>query len=575
MAAGLQQYFSIVQKIFASFGARLYAIIAIAVICFLAVSSYQVLRLKQALEAGHALDLKHVTEVAAGILREEYAASEAGRISAAEAKKRAASRISKLRYGKDGYFWINDLGGRMIMHPMKPELDGKIVIDQKDPDGVPLFREFIRTVKESGSGYVRYSWPKPGAKEPQPKISFVTGFAPWGWIIGSGLYIDGLQRELWDEVKSGLLVVSVILLAIGGGALMFVRGVSHRLTALTSVIAEVAKGNLDVPPADTDGTTELGAIASAIEDLRRNAIEQRTLQEKVNDAHARERERERHLEACVQQFEQHITAVVQALGEQVDQLTAAAVTLSEAAETSTLEAGNAASVSQSAADNSHSVSSATGQLSSSIKEIASQAQSTNTVVQAASLEAEQTNADVAGLANAAEEIGSIVAVIRGIADQTNLLALNATIEAARAGETGRGFAVVAAEVKELSAQTATATDAIAEQIHAIQSSTGTAVSAIKSVSGKVAEIQAFTGAIAAAVEEQTAAAEAIASNVALAANASEKASASSSEVSKTAAQTKQQAWSVSEVSHRLSEISSQISWSINNFKDTLAQKAAS
>ena len=99
-----------------------------------------------------------------------------------------------------------------------------------------------------------------------------------------------------------------------------------------------------------------------------------------------------------------------------------------------------------------------------------------------------------------------MAVIRGIADQTNLLALNATIEAARAGESGRGFAVVAAEVKELSAQTAKATDAIADQIHAIQSSTGTAVGAIQSVSGKVAEIQAFTGAIAAAVEEQTAAA---------------------------------------------------------------------
>ena len=177
----------------------------------------------------------------------------------------------------------------------------------------------------------------------------------------------------------------------------------------------------------------------------------------------------------------------------MDQLKVSAETLSEAAETATFEAANAASVSASAADNSNAVSAATEQLSGSIREIAGQAHHTNAVVEAATQEANRTNRDVAGLASAAEAIGSIVAVIRGIADQTNLLALNATIEAARAGELGRGFAVVAAEVKELSAQTAKATDAIADQIHAIQSSTGAAVSAIQSVSGKVAEIQSVYG----------------------------------------------------------------------------------
>ena len=180
----------------------------------------------------------------------------------------------------------------------------------------------------------------------------------------------------------------------------------------------------------------------------------------------------------------------------------------------------------------------------------------------------------AGLASAAEQIGSIVAVIRGIADQTNLLALNATIEAARAGKSGRGFAVVAAEVKELSAQTAKATDAIADQIHAIQSSTGAAVSAIQSVSGKVAEIQSFTGSIAAAVEQQTAAAQEIASNVAHAAGASERASASSSEVSKTAAQTKLQAASVSNVSLRLAGVSSDLSKAVKVFLAAIAKDVA-
>jgi methyl-accepting chemotaxis protein len=279
----------------------------------------------------------------------------------------------------------------------------------------------------------------------------------------------------------------------------------------------------------------------------------------------------KHLQAEIGRFKTTVMQVVGFLNNYVAQLKSTAQALSEAAESANYEAANAANVSAGAADNSNAVAAATGQLSDSIREVSEQAHRTNGVVEDATREASRTNQDVAGLASAAEEIGSIIAVIRGIADQTNLLALNATIEAARAGEAGRGFAVVASEVKGLSAQTAAATDAIADKIHAIQNSTGTAVDAIKSVADKVGAIQSFTGAIAAAVEEQTAVARDIASNVSLAATASEKAAKSSGEVSQVAVRTKQQAASVSGVSNQLSEISQQLTRALNDFLASIAQ----
>ena len=122
-----------------------------------------------------------------------------GKYSEDEIKKILKNIIAKARYGKNGYFWINDTTPRMVMHPMKPSLNGKDLSNIKDPNGVYLFNEMLRVVTKSGEGFVRYHWPKPGSDKPVPKMSYVKLFKPFNWIIGTGIYVDEIENKLKKE----------------------------------------------------------------------------------------------------------------------------------------------------------------------------------------------------------------------------------------------------------------------------------------------------------------------------------------------------------------------------------------
>jgi methyl-accepting chemotaxis protein len=161
---------------------------------------------------------------------------------------------------------------------------------------------------------------------------------------------------------------------------------------------------------------------------------------------------------------------------------------------------------------------AADELSRSIAEISRQLTHASDIVTSATGEARATDEQIAGLATGAQKIGDVIKLIRNIAGQTNLLALNATIEAARAGEAGKGFAVVASEVKSLAVQTAKATEEIANHIIGVQSSTNSAVGAIRQIAERMTEINHYTGAVAASVEQQNAATGEISHNVASAAS---------------------------------------------------------
>ena len=224
------------------------------------------------------------------------------------------------------------------------------------------------------------------------------------------------------------------------------------------------------------------------------------------------------IEEAIAWFRESVEGVLKTVGDSVAAMRSTASALSAISNDTTAHTAGAVKTSGDAFESVEVAANAAEEMSKSIAEINHQLARATEVVRAATAEAQSTNADIEGLAAAAQKIDDVIKLIHSVAGQTNLLALNATIEAARAGTAGKGFAVVASEVKALAVQTAKATDVIATQIAEVQTSTQSAVRAIGSISGRVEDIQQFTAAIAAAVEEQHASTSQISSNVAAAAS---------------------------------------------------------
>jgi methyl-accepting chemotaxis protein len=186
----------------------------VCIICVALVLTWVYFKIETMVYRYKQADLRSVTEVAFSLLDDYEKRVKSGELSPEDAKKRAALRIKELRYSGQEYFWINDFGPTMIMHPFKPELDGKDLRDFADPNGKHFFVEFAKVCKEKKEGFVDYMWPKPGESKPVPKISYVKGYEPWGWIIGSGVYIDDVQKEL-SEILNLFLGVVILFALIG------------------------------------------------------------------------------------------------------------------------------------------------------------------------------------------------------------------------------------------------------------------------------------------------------------------------------------------------------------------------
>ena len=530
--------FATIRRARMTVGRKIYALICLSFIGLLGVTFLELRELASSLDQQKQIELRHLGELALGIIKEEHAAVQKSGVSDADAQKRAMARIGTLRYGNNDYFWINDMHPKMVMHPIKPEMNGNDLSAYKDPNGKLLFVDFADTVKKSGSGFVPYEWPKPGFDKPQPKLSYVVGFAPWNWVVGTGVYIDDLKAQTWASTQRSLIFAGGILLFTLVVSIFVARSVTGPLQRMTAAMDDLASGNLAVEVPGVGRGDEVGEMAKAVEIFKSNAVARQALEVEQREAETRATSgRKADMNKMANDFEAAVGQIVEAVSSASSQLELSAGTLTATAERAQVLTTAVAAASEEASSNVQSVASATEEMASSVTEISRQVQESARMANDAVDQARVTNDRVSELSKAATRIGDVVELINTIAGQTNLLALNATIEAARAGEAGRGFAVVASEVKALAEQTAKATGEIGQQITGIQAATQESVNAIQAISGTIEKLSEISSTIAAAVEEQGAATQEISRNVQQASVGTQQVSSNITDVQRGASET--------------------------------------